>query len=296
MGKGYIFGLGFFDSVHIGHQNIIDTILKIAKDNDLIPGIITFDDDFYSLLNNPEKNIYLSYEREKLFHHYGINKVITLKSSKILSLDAKSFFEKLLNDYNVKHIVVGEDFRFGKDQKDASFLEKKCSERGIKLNILPLLSINGRKIASTTLRTYLKKGDIKTVTNLLNRYFSINGLVVTGRQEGRNNKLNTANITINDKKTIPQSGVYVTVSELEGHIYKSVTHIGKIPTYNIDSFVIETHIFNFNLDIYNKNLKLYFVDRIRDVKAFENKSGLYNQIYKDIHFANEIKINEKYII
>ncbi|HHX48996.1 MAG TPA: riboflavin biosynthesis protein RibF [Clostridiales bacterium] len=296
MGKGYIFGLGFFDSVHIGHQNIIDTILKIAKDNDLIPGIITFDDDFYSLLNNPEKNIYLSYEREKLFHHYGINKVITLKSSKILSLDAKSFFEKLLNDYNVKHIVVGEDFRFGKDQKDASFLEKKCSERGIKLNILPLLSINGRKIASTTLRTYLKNGDIKTVTNLLNRYFSINGLVVTGRQEGRNNKLNTANITINDKKTIPQSGVYVTVSELEGHIYKSVTHIGKIPTYNIDSFVIETHIFNFNLDIYNKNLKLYFVDRIRDVKAFENKSGLYNQIYKDIHFANEIKINEKYII
>lgn len=296
MGKGYIFGLGFFDSVHIGHQNIIDTILKIAKDNDLIPGIITFDDDFYSLLNNPEKNIYLSYEREKLFHHYGINKVITLKSSKILSLDAKRFFEKLLNDYNVKHIVVGEDFRFGKDQKDASFLEKKCSERGIKLNILPLLSINGRKIASTTLRTYLKNGDIKTVTNLLNRYFSINGLVVTGRQEGRNNKLNTANITINDKKTIPQSGVYVTVSELEGHIYKSVTHIGKIPTYNIDSFVIETHIFNFNLDIYNKNLKLYFVDRIRDVKAFENKSGLYNQIYKDIHFANEIKINEKYII
>lgn len=296
MDKKYIFGFGFFDSVHIGHQNLIGRVLKIAKESDLEPSIITFDDDFYILLNNSDKNIYLSSERNLLFNYYGINKIVTLKSSSTLNLTAKEFFENLLKNYKIEQIVVGADFRLGKDQRDINFLKEFCVSNDIRLNIVSLLNINGEKISTSTLRKHIKNGDVKMASILLGRYFSVTGVVVPGRQEGRNNKLNTANIFVEEKKIIPKDGVYATISEINGQFYRSITHVGAIPTYNIDKLVIETHIFDFNSNIYNENLKLYFIDRIRDIKTFSQKEDLYKQIEIDSKQAKRIKINKKLIV
>lgn len=291
-----IIALGFFESLHIGHQYLFKALIDKSKSYcNLTPYVITFDDNFYNLLKVERKYIYLSEERIEIFNKLSIENVIVLNSQKTLLLNANEFLNGLIKNYNAKSFVVGENFLLGKDKQGINFLSEFCKLNGIKLYVIKLLKSDNHTVSSSLIRDCLINGDIKMSNKFLGRYFSVEGIVEKGRKEGRKHNYNTANLKINEHKELPQNGVYSTLTKVDGKLYKSITHIGPIPTYNIKSSVLETHILDFNSNIYGKKIKIYFLDKIRDIKKFDNKKDLYKQIEFDIESSYVFLIKDELI-
>lgn len=287
--------IGTFDGVHLGHQAILKDMVHTAKEIGGETVVITFYPHPRQVLNIDSSNLrFINTQEEKLKHleKLGIDNVIVVKFTKEFSLISSETF---ISDYIVRNIspvklVIGYDHHFGKNRTgDFNQLHEMKNKYGFELQRIDVQDVENIAVSSTKIRHSLKQGDIEHANALLGYQFTYIGNVISGNKIGREIGFRTANLNINKEyRLIETSGVYATYVDYNDTTYKSMTYIGRKPTINNDDIEnIEVHIFDFNDDIYDKNIKVRFVSRIRDEYKFESLDALKKQIEID-----EIKIKE----
>lgn len=282
--------IGTFDGVHLGHQKVIDRLKRIAKTHQGETVIFTFYPHPRLVTSPNETNLRLLTtleEKTKLFEKYGVDHLIVYPFNKAFSeLTYEDFVKNILVDQIKTHcLVVGYDHKFGKNRAGGFEDLKKCARKfNFKIEKLDALSIEKENVSSTKIRTALEKGTIKTANKYLGYNFTLHGTVVSGKQLGRKLGFPTANIEASDKhKIIPGYGVYVVYAQINGKQHSGMLNIGTRPTFNknADNRSIEVNIFDFEGDIYGKELTLIFIDKIRDEQKFEGVEMLVKQLKLD---------------
>ena len=287
--------IGTFDGVHLGHQAILKDMVCAAKEIGGETVVITFYPHPRQVLNIDSSNLrFINTQEEKLKHleKLGIDNVIVVNFTKEFSLISSETF---ISDYIVKNIapvklVIGYDHHFGKNRTgDFNQLHEMKNKYGFELQRIAVQDVENIAVSSTKIRHSLKQGDIEHANALLGYQFTYIGNVISGNRIGREIGYRTANLSINKEyRLIESSGVYATYVDYNDTTYKSMTYIGRKPTINDDDIEnIEVHIFDFNDDIYDKNIKVRFVSKIRDEYKFDSLDALKKQIEID-----EIKIKE----
>ena len=289
--KKSIILIGNFDGIHLGHQKLFKLAKLYKKKYKSKIGVINFDPMPKMFFNKSLKNFRLSNNDQKLdlLNNLGVDFIITKKFDKLFSKTKPINFIKniLSNKLKAKFIFVSNNFRFGnKREGDVEFLiknEKKYNYQVIKPK--PLL-INKKIVSSSLIRNYLEKGLLKKANRLLNRKWSIDGMVQKGRQLGKKIGFPTCNIDIKDY-VLAKPGVYA-VSVLRKNnlkILKGIANLGYRPTFNQKKILLEVHLFNFSGNLYNKQLSVHFLKFIRKEKKFKNINKLKSQIKLDLKIA-----------
>ena len=280
--------IGNFDGIHLGHQHLIKKIIKNAHLENLKSAILTFvpHPKVYFKKTNANFNIITNDNKKNFLNLLGVENYIEYKFNKTLSsLDAKSFIEKILvKQLDIKKIVVGKDFRFGKDRKGNTALLKKLSGKyGYKLLIIRDVKnkITNVKFSSSTIRRNINEGSFEKVTHALGRNWFMQGKIIKGNQKARLINFPTANMKPGNH-ILPKKGVYCVNVKFRRNLYKGVANFGERPTVNGVNLLLETHIFEFNKDIYGKELTVEFLTFIRPEKKFKDFKSLTNQIKKDV--------------
>jgi len=284
--------IGFFDGVHLGHQLVINNAIRYAKDNHVKSMAITFDQSPKVVLGSAENDGYLTPTGEKLriLEEMGVDYALILKfDASFSSLSADDFITKYLSKIGACYISVGFDFRFG--QGGAGNIELLLRHHEFKVDISEPVLMTGVKVSTRSIKKYLKMGDLEQVNLMLGRHFSISGKVVDGRQLGHTIGFPTANLKLVEDYLFPLRGVYRTVSHVDGARFTSMTNIGFNPTANLqNSLSIETYILDFNTDIYDKQLRIEFLNKIRDEIKFSNLDVLIAQLEKDKQAVKSMSI------
>ena len=287
-----VIALGCFDSVHLGHQKVIKTAKKYADENGFTLTVFTFSGNLKAIINNSEeKNVYLPFERETFFKNLGADHIYFAPSTKeFLSTDKKDFLNELNKKYDISCYVSGVDYTFGAFGKgDAQYLTDYAKSHNQKHIVVETLNMFNQKISTTLIKEHLKKGEIVKANALLDRPFSICGKVFKDRQVGKELGFPTANLKIDKDKICVKDGVYVGKTIVDGQAYLSIINCGNRPTFNVDERVIESHLIDFDGDLYDKQIEVRFLDYLRDIKKFESKIKLIEQLSLDIEKAKEKK-------
>lgn len=290
-----VIGLGYFDSVHKGHVSLIDKVKEEARRYNAKPCIFTFSNNPFESLNSDVKSIFSIEERIERLKNLGVEVVICANADKeFMSMRGEEFLDVLRSNYDIKGFVSGSDYRYGiRAESDTEELHKYGLKNGIEVFTVDLMKLSGRKIASRDIRQLIKDGEIEKVNELLSEPYSVSGIVVKGRQDGRKMGFPTANINISsDRFVTVKDGVYSSIVIYRGVRYKGVTNVGNHPTFNDEYANIETHIIGFDKEIYGENIKVIFVGRIRDVRKFNSTDELATQIASDKQYADkEVKLS-----
>lgn len=285
--------IGNFDGVHLGHQAIISQMVKQANSqgNPLI--VITFFPNPYDFFNPKIKSFYLSTPKEKetLLLGLGADHVLTFKFDRdFANLSPEAFLSQLKAKVALETLVVGEDFALGKNRHGTIPVIREIGrELSFQLKVLPSISLGSIEISSTKVRRCLDEGDVACAAKLLGRYYGISGIVTHGSDRGSKIGLPTANILHWPKKKLPAIGVYATHVNLRGERFQGITNVGIRPTFEEQTLPnVETHIFNFNDEIYGEEMRLEFIEKIRDEKKFSGVEAFLAQIEKDKAAARRI--------
>ncbi len=288
--KNPIVSIGVFDGVHVGHKKIIDRLNELAYQYDGESVIITLWPHPKGVLQNENNNSYcLTTQKEKeiLLEKMGVDNLIVLSFTKELSQTTFRDFVRhyLFNKIKAKHIVVGYNHHFGKDRKGSyDYLKKVSEEYGFFVEQLNPVIVMDSKVSSSVIRRYLEDGRIEKANILLGYSYFIHGNIVAGEKIGRKIGFPTANINLSDShKLLPGGGVYAVRVILEGNEYKGMLNIGTSPTIKekFTQKTIEVHIIDFHREIYNKEVDIYFIKRLRDEKKFINDEELIKQLNSD---------------
>ncbi len=215
----------------------------------------------------------------------GIDEVSLLNFKDVVDLTPEEFIDYLLITHNIKMIVVGEEFRFGKNRKgDLKVLKRIGKKRDIKVKGIKVFKIFGEKVSSSKIREYLESGDLQRARLMLGGYYSYESIVTEGKGVGLKLGFPTSNLVYSEDFLLKE-GVYITKTFYKNRYYNSLTHIGSIPTFSSDEKKIETHIFDFNKKIYGEKIKIFFIKYLREVKKFRNQSFLKKAIENDFNYA-----------
>lgn len=292
--KSTYIALGSFDGIHKGHLALINKSIELSKNNDALSMVYTFKNHPRTFINKesaPKLIVTLS-EKIKILEDLKVDLSSFVEfDKKFMKLEPEKFIDNLIKNYNVKGIVVGFNYRFGhKNKGDVRLLKELCNLKGIELCVIEPFTYKSEVVSSTRIRKALSEGELEDANNMLGRYFSLSGEVVSGKKIGRTINFPTANLKTAEKIILPKIGVYYTNVEIYGKIYKGITSVGNNPTVNGKNITVETHILNFDEDIYGKNIKLYFINKIRNEKKFNSLEELKEQLIKDKKFAEKSNI------
>ena len=283
--------IGNFDGVHLGHRKLFKLANNYKKKFNLDIGVLTFEPMPKMFFNNEIKNFRISSinQKNRILKSLGVNFVITQKFDKNFSKIKSSFFIKeiLSKKLEAKYIFVSNNFRFGnKREGNVNLLIKNEKIYDYKIVKPQPLILDQKIISSTFIRSLLEKGDLKKTNKLLNRNWSIEGIVQKGRQQGKKIGFPTCNIDIKDY-VIAMPGVYaVKVKQKNSNkSLKAIANLGYRPTFNQKKILLEVHIFNFSGNLYNKYLSIEFTKFIRKEKKFKNVNQLRKQIQSDLKVA-----------
>lgn len=285
--------IGVFDGVHKGHQQIINTVIKRAKEIKALSVVVTFDPHPSEILKPGHHPSLLTSTPLKLelIKELGVDIVLIIKFTKVFSrLEPEEFLKKILVEkLKVKSVIVGEGFRFGRDGRgDINLLKKFGQQEGFEVIQIPLVSCpNGQRISSTRIRQLLREGNLSGVAEILGRFPHLSGQVVKGKGRGVKIGIHTANIKTSDKASIPKNGVYAGIIKIDNQKKICVINIGPSPTFEDKEHRVEAHILDFNKNIYNHWVELEIIERIRDVISFSTTKELAQQIKKDIAKTKE---------
>jgi len=279
--------IGNFDGLHLGHQAIILQLKEIANTHDLPTVVIIFEpqpQEYFSPENAPARLTRLREKVEEL-SRLGIDRLVCLRfNEELANLTAREFVELLLIEgLDIRHLVVGDDFRFGKNrQGDYATLENMADEFGYELEHTNTCSFEGERISSTRVRQALANDDLKLASQLLGRGYAISGRVVHGDKRGRELGFPTANMELHRLHS-PVTGVYVTcVHGIDDKAHPAVTSIGTRPMFDGEGMRLETHILDFDETIYAKHIRVEFLQKLRSEKNYSDIDALKKAIETDI--------------
>lgn len=280
-----VIALGYFDSVHLGHQRVISEARKFADQNDCSLTVFTFLGNVKDVLNGrKESSVYLPSEREKIIKAFGADEIFFAPITKeFLSLDRKVFLDNLNKQFNIKGYVSGVDYTFGAFGKgNVSYLSEYAKENNQTHIVVDTFTIDGEKVSTTLIKSLLQTGDIKKANALLGRNYSITGVVKKDRQVGKKLGFPTANVILNSQKFALKNGVYEGLVEVDKKLYKSIVNYGARPTFDLEEKLVEAHLIDFSGDLYDKQIEIQFLDYMRDIKKFDSVEKLIEQLKFDM--------------
>lgn len=287
-----LLSIGVFDGVHLGHQRLLSYLKQQAASRNLLSGIITFKTHPESILSPRTAVPWLVQldDRIALIREIGIDLIVVLPfTSELSQLSAREFVQILKNRLNMSGLIIGPDFALGKNREgDIDSLRLLGKQLGFSVEIFPPVTIDGTIISSSIIRQFLAQGDIKRVEKLFGRRFSIKGQVIKGDRRGATLGFPTANLESNPDQALPADGVYATIAYIDHQPMPAITNIGIRPTFGGNRRFIETHLLNYTGDLLGHQLKIEFLDRIREERQFASAENLKAQITKDIEEAKRI--------
>jgi riboflavin kinase/FMN adenylyltransferase len=290
-----VVALGNFDGIHKGHQELIVRTVKSAKSANLKSAVFTFSNHPRNVIAGRSiiKNILSWEEKVAIIKSFGVDYLISVPFDyEMENMDPKGFILSILiGKLKMKEAYCGFNFKFGHLARgNAELLTKVGLEKDFGIHILEPVRIDNIIVSSSFIRELISEGKIDECEKYLGRYYSIGGTVVTGNKIGRTIGFPTSNIIIDESMVTPANGVYVTFCTYNGIRYKSITNVGIKPTIGDNKYTIETHIFDFNYDIYGKDIKVEFLTKLRDEMKFNNLIQLKDQITKDKQMAMDFHI------
>lgn len=296
-GKRCAVTIGTFDGLHLGHKKIIEKVNTIAKNKNLCSTLVTFDPHPKIVLKQND-NFHITIlttldEKKKLLAEMGIDRLIIIKFDKKFASQSYEDFVKnvLIDQIGAETIVVGYDHAFGKNREGNFYNLKLLSDKyRFDLQKVDPIEMDGEIISSTLIRKAIADGDVELTRKYLTRYYSYSGKVIPGDSRGKQLNFPTANIlNSNQNKLIPKSGVYAVDVEYNKFVYKGMLNIGNRPTFGLKGkYTIEVHIHNFNKDIYNEDLTIFFKKRLRNEIKFDSVDALIAQL--EIDKQNSLKL------
>ncbi len=289
--------IGSFDGIHLGHAKLMELTKESAEKLNSKSIVLTFHPHPMKTLR-PERKIHLITTFEKkieLIAKLGIDYLIYISFNiEFAKMPPETFVRKIIYEkFKPLKIIIGEDFSFGIGKTgDIAMLNRYSKEFGFELSVVSPVKIGDNIISSTLIRQLILKGEISKVKTYLGRYYSVHGKVVKGSDRGKSIGFPTANI-IPEEELFPKDGVYASYVKINGVNYKAITNIGSNPTFNDDLRRIESLIFNFASDIYDNEIEVYFIERLRDEIKFNSVNALQEKIKEDIEFTEFIFQSQK---
>ena len=289
--------IGFFDGFHKGHQALVDACLKDAKNLGLSSVIITFDPDPWVLFH-PERTIeHITPLEDKieLARHLDIDSFYIINFTRdFASLDTKQFHD-LLSNLNVVSLICGFDFRYAKKNEGDT---KTLSQQDLfSVRVIDAVLDHVEKISSTRIENALKQGRVLEAAKMLGYGYSIEGIVEHGYHRGTSLlQIPTANLNISREFILPAGGVYAGLAQYKSKFYPTMINIGNNPTFKNNHISIEAHLISFEGDLYDQNLRIFFIDLIRSEKQFDGIDALKEQLHKDIENSLTILAKHETII
>jgi riboflavin kinase/FMN adenylyltransferase len=285
--KPTIVTIGTFDGVHLGHKKIFEKIVENAHSQNCESLVLTFFPHPRTILqaDSEMKQLNTLAEKTNLLSALGIdNLVIHPFDAAFSRLTAEEFVKQVLVDtFKIKKIIIGHDHRFGRNRTaNIDDLIEFGNKFGFEVEEISAKEINEVSISSTKIRNALTEGNIELANNYLGYYYSLTGIVSKGKQLGRTIGFPTANIKIVEEyKLIPQNGVYIVQSNLDGISYYGMMNIGTRPTVDGTTQTIEIHFFDFQKELYNQKITISLLHRMRSEQKFKSVDALKKQLDKD---------------
>lgn len=281
--------IGFFDGVHRGHQFLIHHLVETARQDGMQSMVITFDEHPRKVLQSDYQPEMLSTLDSKLLllSKTEVDETVVLHFDKVMaSMSAREFMQQVLYDHlHVRKLFIGYDHRFGHNRAETfDDYVRYGKELGIEVVKNQAFSLNGINVSSSVIRSFLKEGEVDMANQCLGYPYTIVGKVVNGYHEGRKIGFPTANLDLSHfGQMIPAPGVYAVKVRLENTVVwkRGMMNVGTRPTFDGKQLTLETHIFNFDGDIYGQLLLVSFVQRIRGEQKFEGPEELAEQLKED---------------
>ncbi|MEG2057207.1 MAG: bifunctional riboflavin kinase/FAD synthetase [Romboutsia sp.] len=281
--------IGNFDGLHKGHQVLIKKAVKYAKDNNIKSIVFTFENhpaNYFRL--SSLKKIINNKEKLRRINKLGVDTIVNIPFDEYMTkISPEDFIKEILVDkLGAKIIVVGYDFTFARNKEgNAKLLEHLSEKYNFKVEVVRPIKIDNIRVSSTYIRNLVTQGRVSKVKKYLGYNYEIEGEVIYSKQLGRQIGFPTANIKAGEDLIIPEIGIYATKVYIGDEMYYGATNVGYNPTVNGENLSIETHILQFNEDIYGKTIRVEFLERIRDENKFNSLDDLIKQLKKDTNFV-----------
>ncbi len=280
----YIYALGYFDGVHLGHQALLTACQELAAETGCGWGVVTFSGHPESLLKGKNPGLLNTpADRKHLLLQYGSQKVVELPFDReLMETPWQDFLRDLIGIYDAAGFVCGTDFRFGRGgEGTAQSLQQFCGELGIPCRLVEQQMRKGIRISSTHIRSLLEKGELPEAAGFSGHFHILSGTVVPGKQLGRTIGVPTANLIYPDDLLRLPYGVYACQVQAEGKLYDAVTNIGTRPTVSGTGVTVESWLPHFSGDLYGKEIQITFYEFLRPEEKFSDLSALKKQIEND---------------
>ena len=284
--------VGMFDGVHKGHQYLIGCLKESAARQGCASGVITFTNHPRSVMK-PDVRVPLlttPEDRLRLISEQGVDLVVPLSFTPELSyLRARQFVELLKETFNMRGLVVGPEFAFGYQREGTTaVLSELGKELGFTVEVVEPVQFEGRIVSSTAVRACVQAGEMADAAWMLSRPFILAGYVVEGDRRGREIGFPTANVESEADIILPADGVYATWTQADGRTYASATNIGFRPTFGVGGRKVETHIFDYEGDLYNAKIRVAFDRKLRGEIKFNGVDALVKQLHEDVAQARVV--------
>ncbi len=282
--------VGTFDGVHLGHQALIRNVVNRAKQKKAPAVVITFDPHPREVINPASDGIRLLTtlnERASIMQDYGIDEMVVIPFTRDFSILSSEQFirEYVFKRIGVNEFVIGYDHHFGKDRQGSiNTLKKLSGELGFTVHVEKAHEVRHVTVSSTVIRNLLElDGDVSAASEMLGRYYEVNGTIVKGDQRGRTIGFPTANLEPDSsRKVMPANGVYYVEVTLEKQRFQGMMNIGYRPTFSGEQRLVpEVHLFDFNRMVYGSRMRIHFIRRIRGEQKFESVNALVEQLVRD---------------
>ena len=285
---GTVVALGNFDGLHVAHMTIIRNGIQYAKEHGLKSGVLLFDENTKGVTDGKIELITPNEAKLELLEREKPDFVFMEKFDKeFMKKSPEEFVLYLVNNLHVKAVCAGYDYSFGfKAQGDVEMLKSFGEKYGFKVFVTDVIKVDGRIVASTYIRKAIKSGEMEEAERFLGRRYCIEGNVVEGEQNGRKMGIPTANVDYDINMALPKAGVYAGITYVNGKRLKSVINVGKNPTFGAEKLTVESHILDFDEDIYGEYIRVSFAKRLRGDIKFDSMEELKNQIQNDIEVVS----------
>lgn len=288
MAERTVIALGFFDGVHIGHGALLRKTVERAKELDATTAAFTFDRAPKEFVTGVPVPLLTGVEERCALIRglYGVERVIVAQFDRaMMTMPWRTFLEQLAGQHGAVWLVAGHDYRFGyRNEGTPELLRAWCAEHGLGCDIIPKVELNGVTVSSTHIRALVEAGDMPRAAAFLGHPYSVTGVVKHGRGLGTRSLFPTANLTPEPSRVMPKRGVYAArVTLPDGSVCAGVTNVGVRPTVSSDDTVsIETHLIDYQANLYGKEIKVAFLRYLRGEKKFATTEQLHRQIERDI--------------
>lgn len=281
-----VVALGNFDGVHKGHRELISRSVKSAEAAGMKSAVFTFSNHPRNLLGNGQevKNILYPEDKAHILENLGVDFMFNIPfTTEILALHPEQFVDELLiGHFHMKEAYCGYNYRFGSHAEgDVETLMRLGLARGFGIHVMEPYLIDGEPVNSTMIRRLIESGQVDLCEKYLGRHYSILGEVVVGNRLGKKLGFPTSNLILDESMVAPPNGVYITYCVYGGKRYPSITNVGEKPTVGNFDKNVETHIFNFDYELYGKKIRVEFLKRTRPEVRFATVGELSRQITQD---------------